>query len=174
MSRLFVLEMFVCSYRLSLSLSSSSSSSSILLLPLLMPGEKLHPSGLLFFANVLLSFFIVFLRRSPSFRLDRNCLHSFFDRLWLSDRLWFLFHINRQNSVLHRRFDLLWIRAFWESKNSLDSPRGPFDGMPFHAPILRLILLLVLRSFMRRNVQVVILIHLDVHVVHVTPRKFSR
>ena len=99
MSRLFVLEMFVCSYRLSLSLSSSSSS--ILLLPLLMPGEKLHPSGLLFFANVLLSFFIVFLRRSPSFRLDRNCLHSFFDRLWLSDRLWFLFHINRQNSVLH-------------------------------------------------------------------------
>ena len=135
----------VCSYRLSLSLSSSS----ILLLPLLMPGEKLHLSGLLFFANVLLSFFIVFLRRLPSLRLDRNCLHPFFDRLWLSDRLWFLLHINRQNSVLHRRFDLLWIRAFWESKNSLDSTRGPFDGMTFHAPILRLILLLlpsVLRS----------------------------
>ena len=131
MSRLFVLEMFVLIVSLFL-----FSSSSILLLPLLMPGEKLHPSGLLFFANVLLSFFIVFLRRLPSLRLDRNCLHPFFDRLWLSDRLWFLLHINRQNSVLHRRFDLLWIRAFWESKIRSTLPEDLSMACHFMRPSL--------------------------------------
>ena len=130
----------VCSFLSCLSLSVCSS---ILLLFPLMPGEKLHLSGLLLFvsfvlANILLSFLpspLVFLRRLPSLSFDRNSFHPFFFHLRFPDRFWFLLHVNSQNPVLHRRFDLLGIGAFRESKDAFDSTRGPFDRVPLHRAV---------------------------------------